>query len=162
MANQVDIMAIDALDPCVYRLSTAMLWPMWVISPSYPTFHTSMQKNCVQVTNGFANVVISAIVIINSVALIWKQLSECNFKSWYRISCGNLTEIGARELHRWLVNISSRHWLVSAANKPLPEPMLTHISVVIWGHTISYCNLNATLYKFTLQNNMFWSTIFTK
>ena len=38
-------------------------------------------KKCVQVTNGFANVVISAIVIINSVALIWKQLSECNFKS---------------------------------------------------------------------------------
>ena len=34
----------------------------------------------------------------------------------------------------WWVNIGSGNGLVPSANKPLPEPMLTRISVAIWRH----------------------------
>ena len=35
-------------------------------------------------------------------------------------------------LHWWSINIGSGNGLVPSGNKPLPEPMLTQISVVIW------------------------------
>ena len=37
-------------------------------------------------------------------------------------------------LHWWSVNIGSGDGLVPSGNKPLPEPMLTQISVAIWCH----------------------------
>ena len=37
-------------------------------------------------------------------------------------------------LHWRSVNIGSGNGMVSSRNKPLPEPMLTQISVVIWRH----------------------------
>ena len=37
-------------------------------------------------------------------------------------------------LHWWSVNIGSGNGLVPSGNKPLPEPMLTQISVAIWHH----------------------------
>ena len=37
-------------------------------------------------------------------------------------------------LHWQLVNIGSGNGLVPSGNKPLPEPMMTQISVAIWRH----------------------------
>ena len=36
--------------------------------------------------------------------------------------------------HWWWVNIGSGNGLVPSGNKPLPEPMLTHIYVTVWRH----------------------------
>ena len=44
--------------------------------------------------------------------------------------CPNINVTG---LHWWSVDIGSGNGLVPLANKPLPEPMLTQISVAIWG-----------------------------
>ena len=54
--------------------------------------------------------------------------------SWLRHllwNCPNMNVIG---LHWWSVNIGSGNGLVPSGNKPLPEPMLTDISVAIWCH----------------------------
>ena len=64
---------------------------------------------------------------------------RCNFPIdfsdwWLRHflwSCPNMNVTG---LHWWSVNIGSGNGLVLSGNKPLPEPMLTQISVVIWCH----------------------------
>ena len=47
------------------------------------------------------------------------------------INCPDMNVIG---LHWWSVNIGSGNGLVPSGNKPLPEPMLTQISVDIWCH----------------------------
>ena len=44
-------------------------------------------------------------------------------------SCPNMNVTG---LYWWSVNIGSGNGLVPSGNKPLPEPMLTQISVAIW------------------------------
>ena len=45
----------------------------------------------------------------------------------------NYPQVNAlRTLDWWFVNIVSGHGLVPSGNKPLPEPMLTLIYVVIW------------------------------
>ena len=41
------------------------------------------------------------------------------------------------------VNISSGNGLVLAGSKPLPEPMLTQISVTIWNHQGNELNINS-------------------
>ena len=46
-------------------------------------------------------------------------------------NCPNMNVTG---LHWWSVNIDSGNGLVPSGNKPLPEPMLTQISVTIWRH----------------------------
>ena len=70
---------------------------------------------------------------------IWMKFQTCNFQidfSNWRLrhllwNCPNMIVIG---LHWWSVNIGSGNSLVSSGNKPLPEPMLPHISVAIWRH----------------------------
>ena len=37
-------------------------------------------------------------------------------------------------LHWWSVNIDSGNGLVPSGNRPLPEPMLTQVSLAIWCH----------------------------
>ena len=48
--------------------------------------------------------------------------------SW---NCPNMNVTG---FHWWSVNIGSGNGLVPSGNKPLPEPMLTQISVAAWHH----------------------------
>ena len=46
----------------------------------------------------------------------------------------NSPNVDVTGLHSWSVNIGSGNGLVPSGNKPLPEPMLTQISVTIWRH----------------------------
>ena len=61
--------------------------------------------------------------------VIFKQISVTD--GW-GISCG--TVLICAGLHWWSVYIGSDNGLMPSSNKPLPEPMLTQISVTIWCH----------------------------
>ena len=39
----------------------------------------------------------------------------------------------------WEVNIDPDNWLVPPGKKPLPEPMVTQIYVIIWCHQATQC-----------------------
>ena len=52
----------------------------------------------------------------------------------WRVSAVLLMLIPSGESYWWWINISSGNGLVPSGNKPLPEPMLTQISVAIWRH----------------------------
>ena len=60
---------------------------------------------------------------------------QTDFSDWWLrrllLNCPNMNVIG---LCWWSVNIGSGNGLVPSGNKPLPEPMLTQISVTIWRH----------------------------
>ena len=78
---------------------------------------------------------------INSLALgksEWniRYVIHCNiqtdFSDWLlRHHLWNCSNMNVTRLH-WWVNIGSGNGLVPSGNKPLPEPMLTQISVAIW------------------------------
>ena len=51
---------------------------------------------------------------------------------WLRHLLWNFPNLNVTGLHWWSVNIGSSNGLVPSGNKPLPEPMLTHISVTTW------------------------------
>ena len=68
---------------------------------------------------------------------------ECNFRYvpfsdfsdwWLGHFLRNRPNMNVIGLHWWSVKIGSGNGLVSSGNKPLPEPMLTQISVAIWRH----------------------------
>ena len=68
---------------------------------------------------------------------ILMKFSRCNFQTdfddwWWRLFFWNCPNINVTGLHWWSVNIGSGNGLVPSGNKPLPEPMLTQISVAIW------------------------------
>ena len=50
---------------------------------------------------------------------------------WLRYLIWNWPQMNATKPHWWLVNIGSGNGLMSSGNKPLPEPTLTQICVVI-------------------------------
>ena len=54
--------------------------------------------------------------------------------SWLWYLLWNYPLINVTGLYWWWVNIGSGNGLVPSGNKPLPEPMLTQISVAIWRH----------------------------
>ena len=63
----------------------------------------------------------------------------CNFQTdfidwWWRHLLRNCPNMNVTGLHWWSVNIGSGNGLVPSGNKPLPEPMLTQISVTICHH----------------------------
>ena len=72
----------------------------------------------------------------------------------------NCHQLNAIRSHWWLINIGSGKGLVPSGSKPLPEPMLTGISVVIWRHeaTRSYVvdlvirERNMQLYQVIIYN----------
>ena len=75
---------------------------------------------------------------INSLApgkFEWNSNFQIDFSDWWLRhllwNCPNMNVIG---LHWWSVNIGSGNGLVPSGNKPLPEPMLTQISVSTWRH----------------------------
>ena len=49
-------------------------------------------------------------------------------------NCHNCHNVNVTGLKWWKVNIGSDNGLLPSGNKPLPEPMLTQISVAIWCH----------------------------
>ena len=53
---------------------------------------------------------------------------------WLRHLLWNCPNMNVTGLHWWSVYIGSANGLVQSGNKPLPEPMLTQISVAIWRH----------------------------
>ena len=53
---------------------------------------------------------------------------------WLRHILWNCPNMNVTGLHWWSVNIASGNGLVPSDNKPLPEQMLTQISVAIWCH----------------------------
>ena len=61
----------------------------------------------------FRNVIFKWVLLINGFALLWMSL---DFNKW------------------WSVKIGSGNGLVPSGNKPLPEPVLTQISVAMWCH----------------------------
>ena len=70
---------------------------------------------------------------------IWMKFWICNFQMdfsdwWLRHLLWNCPNMIVTGLHWWSVNIGSGNGLVPSGNKPLPEPMLTQISVAIWRH----------------------------
>ena len=50
------------------------------------------------------------------------------------VFCEIAPNMNVSGLYWWSVNIGSGNGLVPSDNKPLPEPMLTRISVAIWRH----------------------------
>ena len=64
------------------------------------------------------------------VILKWMDFSN----SWLRNLLWNCPSMNVTGLNWWSVNIGSGNGLVPSGNKPLPEPMLTKISVAIWCH----------------------------
>ena len=53
---------------------------------------------------------------------------------WLRYLLWNCPNMNVTGHHRWSVNIGSGNGLLPSSNNPLPEPMLTQISVVTWHH----------------------------
>ena len=53
---------------------------------------------------------------------------------WLRHLLWNCPDMNVTGLHWWSVIIGSGNGLVPSGNKPLPEPVLTQISVAIWCH----------------------------
>ena len=65
-----------------------------------------------------------------------------NFSGWWlRHLLWNCPNINVTGLHWSPGNIGSGNGLVPSGNKPLPEPMLTQISVAIWCHLATMCNI---------------------
>ena len=65
------------------------------------------------------------------------EILWCNFQTdfsdwWLRHVLWNCTNMNDTELYWWSVNICSGNDLVPSGNEPLPEPMLTYISVAVW------------------------------
>ena len=59
--------------------------------------------------------------------------SLADFSDWWlRHLLWNCPNMNVSGPHWWSVNIGSGNGLVPSGNKPLPEPMLTQISVTIW------------------------------
>ena len=58
------------------------------------------------------------------------QANSCDW--WLRYLLWNCPQTNVTEPYWWLVNIGSGNGLVQSGNKPLPEPMLTQISLTIW------------------------------
>ena len=56
----------------------------------------------------------------------------------------NCSQLNSAEHLSWWVKISSGNGLVPSGNKPLPEPMLTHIYVAIWCHNELIFTFNST------------------
>ena len=60
---------------------------------------------------------------------------HANFSDqWLRYLMWNCPQMNFTGLHWWSVNIGSGNGLVLSGSKPLPEPMLTQISVAKWRH----------------------------
>ena len=60
---------------------------------------------------------------------------QIDFNDWWlRHLLWNCPDMNVIGLPWWWVSISSGNVLVPSGNKPLPEPMLTQISVAIWHH----------------------------
>ena len=64
---------------------------------------------------------------------------ECNFQMdfshwWFMHFLWNWPNMNVTGLHWWSLNIGSGNGLVPSGNKPLPEPILTHIYVATWRH----------------------------
>ena len=53
---------------------------------------------------------------------------------WMGCLIWNSPQVVVTRLYWWLVNIGSGNGLVPSGNKPLPEPMLSKITVAIWRH----------------------------
>ena len=75
-----------------------------------------------------------------------------NFKQILVIDgCPNMNVIG---LLWWSVNIGSGNGLVPSGTKPLPEPMLTQISVAIWCHYATMSQLNQWWQRSMMTNGI--------
>ena len=88
------------------------------------------------------------LILINNEALMFNSLAPGRFEYnfiyvifrtdfndwWLRHLLWNCPHMIVTGLHWWSVNIGSVNGLVPSGNKPLPEPMLTQISVAIWRH----------------------------
>ena len=60
---------------------------------------------------------------------------QTDFSDWrLRHLLRNCPDMKVTGLHWWSVNIGSGNGLVPSGTKPLPEPVLTQISIAIWHH----------------------------
>ena len=64
--------------------------------------------------------------------VIFKQIFVID--GWLKDLSWNCPNMNVTRLQWWSVNIGSGNGLVPSGNKPLHEPMLTEISVIIWCH----------------------------
>ena len=75
----------------------------------------------------------------------------------------NCPDMNVTGPHWWSVNIGSGNGLVPSHNKPLPEPMLTQISVAIWRHqaTMSFNTWEVLSYIYhTSQQLCTWFVLY--
>ena len=82
----------------------------------------------------------------------------CNFQTdfsdcWLKNLLWNWLNMNVTGLNWWSVNSGLGNGLVPSGNKPLPEPMLTQISVAIWCHQAA---MTMTLPKSVFTMALFW------
>ena len=124
-------------------LDPKLLWSIGRTNCSYYSTRVDLYSHQI-LLSGYVlasdGLTIHYIQLINSLAtgkfewnfrhLIFKQILVID--GW-GISC-EIALMNVTELRWWSVNIGSGNGLVPSGNKPLPEPMLTQISVTIWCH----------------------------